>query len=185
MLDGTFKEWPADTKTPRTGRIKCGTESNGGFKNITISNCVFEGCRGLALESVDGALLEDIAITNITMRELTIRLRTVRSTPKNSMAQLAIFIGKRGVSIESDFIRCGLNATRLSRALQSEHRRRCRLMSLLMRTISCSAANRSSSGKLRSIILLRASYLSRHSLARLLSEAHRNCGIVDLQRRSI
>jgi polygalacturonase len=71
MLDGTFKEWPADTKTPRTGRIKCGTESNGGFKNITISNCVFEGCRGLALESVDGALLEDIAITNITMRELT------------------------------------------------------------------------------------------------------------------
>ena len=71
MLDGTFKEWPADTKTPRTGRIKCGTESNGGFKNIAISNCVFEGCRGLALESVDGALLEDIAITNITMRELT------------------------------------------------------------------------------------------------------------------
>ena len=71
MLDGTFKEWPSDTKTPRTGRIKCGTESNGGFKNITISNCVFEGCRGLALESVDGALLEDIAITNITMRELT------------------------------------------------------------------------------------------------------------------
>jgi polygalacturonase len=71
MLDGSFKEWPADTKTPRTGRIKCGTESNGGFKNIAISNCVFEGCRGLALESVDGALLEDIAITNITMRELT------------------------------------------------------------------------------------------------------------------
>ena len=71
MLDGTFKQWPADTKTPRTGRIKCGTESNGGFKNITISNCVFEGCPGLALESVDGALLEDIAITNITMRELT------------------------------------------------------------------------------------------------------------------
>jgi polygalacturonase len=71
MLDGTFKQWPEDTKTPRTGRIKCGTESNGGFKNITISNCVFEGCRGLALESVDGALLEDIAITNITMRELS------------------------------------------------------------------------------------------------------------------
>ena len=54
----------------RTGRIKCGTESNGGFKNITISNCVFEGCLGYALESVDGALLEDITITNITMRDL-------------------------------------------------------------------------------------------------------------------
>ena len=42
-----------------TGRIKFGTESNGGFNNITISNCVFEGCQGLALETVDGALLED------------------------------------------------------------------------------------------------------------------------------
>ena len=31
---------------------------------------MFDGCGGLALESVDGALLEDIAITNITMRDI-------------------------------------------------------------------------------------------------------------------
>src|SRR5215813_11202370 len=53
------------------GPIKCGTESNGGFKNITISNCVFDSCRGFALESVDGALLEDITFTGITMRDCT------------------------------------------------------------------------------------------------------------------
>ncbi|HWA26584.1 MAG TPA: glycosyl hydrolase family 28-related protein [Lacunisphaera sp.] len=53
-----------------TGRIKCGTESNGGFRNITISNCVFEYCRGLALESVDGAQMEDITVTNLTMRDI-------------------------------------------------------------------------------------------------------------------
>jgi polygalacturonase len=53
-----------------TGRIKFGTESNGGFKNITISNCVFEYCRGLALETVDGAWIEDVAISNITMRDI-------------------------------------------------------------------------------------------------------------------
>lgn len=53
-----------------TGRIKCGTESNGGFRNITITNCVFEYCRGLALESVDGAQMEDITISNITMRDI-------------------------------------------------------------------------------------------------------------------
>ncbi|MBN1509929.1 MAG: glycoside hydrolase family 28 protein [Sedimentisphaerales bacterium] len=53
-----------------TGRIKFGTESNGGFKNITISNCVFDRCRGLALETVDGGLLEDVTITNITMRDV-------------------------------------------------------------------------------------------------------------------
>ena len=44
--------------------------NSGGFKNITISNCVFEHCRGLALETVDGALLEDIAVSNITMRDI-------------------------------------------------------------------------------------------------------------------
>ena len=54
-----------------TGRIKFGTESNGGFKGITISNCVFEYCRGLALETVDGGLLEDVTITNIVMRDVT------------------------------------------------------------------------------------------------------------------
>ncbi len=71
MLDGTWKKFPATTENVwRTGRIKLGTESNGGFRNITISNCVFEGCQGLALETVDGALLEDVTITNITMRDI-------------------------------------------------------------------------------------------------------------------
>jgi polygalacturonase len=66
LLDGTYKQWNGNP----TGRIKFGTESNGGFKNITISNCVFDYCRGLALETVDGALLEDVTITNITMRNI-------------------------------------------------------------------------------------------------------------------
>jgi polygalacturonase len=51
-----------------TGRIKLGTESNGGFKNIAISNCVFDSCYGLALETVDGGPLENIVVDNITMR---------------------------------------------------------------------------------------------------------------------
>jgi polygalacturonase len=70
VLDGTFKKFAPDSRVSRTGRIKCGTESNGGFINVTISNCVFEGCQGYALETVDGALLEDITITNTTMRDL-------------------------------------------------------------------------------------------------------------------
>jgi polygalacturonase len=70
LLDGTFKKFAPEARVPHTGRIKCGTESNGGFKNITISNCVFDGCDGLALESEDGALCEDITISNITMRDI-------------------------------------------------------------------------------------------------------------------
>ncbi len=69
VLDGTFKLLQSDRSTWRLGRIKCGTESNGGFKNITISNCVFDKCWGLALETVDGAVLEDIAVSNLTMRD--------------------------------------------------------------------------------------------------------------------
>ena len=72
FLDGTFKKTarPATDKDGPTGRIKFGTESNGGFKNITISNIVFDHCRGLAIESVDGAIIEDVSISNITMRDV-------------------------------------------------------------------------------------------------------------------
>jgi polygalacturonase len=68
MLDGTWKTGSYSDSRKAIGRIKCGTESNGGFINITISNCVFDRCRGIALETVDGARIEDICISNITMR---------------------------------------------------------------------------------------------------------------------
>ena len=73
FLDGTYKREfrNQNGSFSPTGRIKFGTESNGGFKNITVSNCVFDYCRGLALEAVDGALLEDVTITNITMRDIS------------------------------------------------------------------------------------------------------------------
>ena len=68
VLEGTWKPMPKEFAAHATGRIKCGTESNGGFKNITISNCVFDQSRGIALESVDGANCEDITISGISMR---------------------------------------------------------------------------------------------------------------------
>jgi polygalacturonase len=74
LLDGTYKrEYRREGggEFSPTGRIKFGTESNGGFKNITISNCVFDYSRGLALETVDGGQLEDVTITNITMRDIS------------------------------------------------------------------------------------------------------------------
>ena len=73
LLDGTFQrkvKYGRNQNEGPTGRIKFGTESNGGFKNITISNVVFDYCRGLALETVDGALLEDVTISNVTMRDI-------------------------------------------------------------------------------------------------------------------
>jgi len=70
VIDGTWKKFAADVHVARNGRIKCGTESNGGFRNITITGNVIEGCKGISLETSDGALLEDIAITGNTMRDI-------------------------------------------------------------------------------------------------------------------
>jgi polygalacturonase len=70
LLDATYKRIGPGYKASRNGRIKFGTESNGGFRNITITNCVIDDCRGIALETVDGAMLEDVAISNITMRDI-------------------------------------------------------------------------------------------------------------------
>ena len=81
MLDGTWKRWSLDKAQQAkvlpyfpeefNGSIKLGTESNGGFRNIAISNCVFDGSKGFALESSDGAVVEDITLTAITMRDCT------------------------------------------------------------------------------------------------------------------
>ena len=101
LLDGTYQRHAAgapDRGGP-TGRIKLGTESSGGFKNITISNCVFEYSRGLALETVDGGGLEDVTISNITMRDvinspiflrLGRRMRSPEGTPIGQLRRVNI-----------------------------------------------------------------------------------------------
>jgi polygalacturonase len=90
IIDGTWKKFADDAAIPRQGRIKCGTESNGGFRNISISGNVLEGCKGIALETSDGAYLEDIAITGNTMRDiidapLFLRLNRRNRGPKETM----------------------------------------------------------------------------------------------------
>jgi polygalacturonase len=70
LLDGTFRRSEPSYKSYHIGRIKLGTESNGDFKNIAIANCVFDDCMGIAIESVDGSHIEDVAISNITMRRV-------------------------------------------------------------------------------------------------------------------
>ena len=90
VIAGTWKKFADDAIVSRRGRIKCGTESNGGFRNIAISNSVCEGSMGIALESSDGAFLEDIAISNITMRDtidapLFLRLNRRNRGPNETM----------------------------------------------------------------------------------------------------
>lgn len=65
LLDGTMKPHGRGH-----GRIKFGTESSGGFRNCTIANCTFRSCRGLAIEEVDGGILENITVNNLSMTDV-------------------------------------------------------------------------------------------------------------------
>ena len=65
LLDGTMK--PGKNQN---GRIKFGTESSGGFRNCAVANCTFRSCKGLALEEVDGGIMENITIANLTMMDV-------------------------------------------------------------------------------------------------------------------
>lgn len=87
--------------------IKCGTESHGGFRNISVSNCVinrpptcnvkdrtgFFGIEkpntaemGIALLLTDGGIMENITITNISMQgvmtPIFIRFDSRNNTPR-------------------------------------------------------------------------------------------------------
>jgi len=86
----------------RTNPIKAGTDSYGGFRDITISNCYIgpsittdgysgrdEGLAGIALELVDGGILENVTISNIVMEDMAapifIRLGNRGRTPQPNM----------------------------------------------------------------------------------------------------
>jgi polygalacturonase len=97
MLDGTWKRRPVDKW--RFGGIKFGTESNGGFRNITVTGCIFDNCQGIGLYSVDGAIVEDIVFADITMREcsniplsfrLGNRMRAPAQTPVGSFKRIIV-----------------------------------------------------------------------------------------------
>ncbi len=101
VFDGTFRHAQAQAvdRDGPTGRIKFGTESSGGFKNIVIANCVFDRSRGLAFETVDGGVIENITVTNITMRNVSNsaiflrignRARSPEGTPVGAIRRVSI-----------------------------------------------------------------------------------------------
>lgn len=64
LLDGTYVPEKVNWVC---GRFKLGTESNGGYRNIALSNCTFMYSSGLAFETVDRGRMENITVDNITM----------------------------------------------------------------------------------------------------------------------
>lgn len=108
VLDCTYKRFDNHIINPHTGelmkhrgggRIKFGTESSGGYKNISITNCTMSYCGGLLFECVDGGNFEDVVVSNITMRDcidspiffrLGQRMRSPEGTAVGSLKRVLI-----------------------------------------------------------------------------------------------
>jgi len=80
--------------------IKFGTETNGGFKNVTVSNCtIYDTCyTGVAIEIADGGEIDGMVVSGITMKNvgspfiitLTDRKRGPEGTPVGSIKNVII-----------------------------------------------------------------------------------------------
>ena len=67
FLDGTYVPEKVNWVC---GRIKLGTESNGGYRDIAISNCTCMYSSGLAFEEVDQGLMDNIVVSNIVLNHV-------------------------------------------------------------------------------------------------------------------
>ncbi|MBR3803774.1 MAG: right-handed parallel beta-helix repeat-containing protein [Clostridia bacterium] len=82
----------------RCNAIKFGTETTGDMKYITISNCTIYNvrCTGISIESIDGANIEAVNISNIMMENVTCpifmilgrRMRAPEGTPIGSIKNI-------------------------------------------------------------------------------------------------
>lgn len=77
VMDRSYRRLGNDARTITEHyncRIKLGTESNGGFRDITIRDCVLRGCRGVAIVTVDGGAVGGVTVQGLAMYD-------VRSAP--------------------------------------------------------------------------------------------------------
>ena len=85
VLDGVYstQRLVASDRDGPTGRVKFGTEGTSGLDTVTIRNILFDRSRGFALESVDGATLQNVLFSDIQMKH-------------TSSSPIFIVIGDRG-----------------------------------------------------------------------------------------
>jgi polygalacturonase len=91
VLDGTYRKSPyvAPDKVGVLGRIKLGTDSVAGFRNILVADCVCENSRGLQLGAIDGGVLEDVTFRDISLKDpvnhpVFLRLSARNRAPKGA-----------------------------------------------------------------------------------------------------
>ena len=70
VVGGTYEPSPymSVDEVGVLGRIKLGTDSATGFRNILVTDCTCENTRGLQMGAIDGGVLEDVTFSNINLR---------------------------------------------------------------------------------------------------------------------
>ncbi len=106
--EGTLLDGRMLPSVKKNGRIKFGTEANGGFRNVTIANCTSRGCRGIALEEVDGGIMENISISNITMMDVAVYPIYITLGRRNRGPDVTTVSSARNISI-SNVIATGMD----------------------------------------------------------------------------
>ncbi|MCP3729458.1 right-handed parallel beta-helix repeat-containing protein [Sphingomonas sp. MG17] len=91
LLDGSYRKSDYNIEGGGVlGRIKMGTETVGGFRNVRISDCICTNSRGILVGIVDGGTMEDVVVSGITLRDPVnaplfvhhgARMRAPRGTP--------------------------------------------------------------------------------------------------------
>ncbi|MFD1789732.1 glycoside hydrolase family 28 protein [Sphingomonas floccifaciens] len=99
VVDGTYRksDYLAPDKVGVLGRIKLGTDSVGGFRNILVTDCICENSRGLQMGAIDGGTLENVRFANITMRDVVNHPIFVRLSARQRAPEGAPVATVRGV----------------------------------------------------------------------------------------
>lgn len=98
FVDGTRQP---DSSDRRNARVKLGTESSGGFINIHVRNVIFEDSMGFTIQSVDGALTENIVAENLTMRNVRNYVLYIVTGERNRTPNLTTESTMRNVRISN------------------------------------------------------------------------------------
>ncbi len=85
LLDGSYRPSPyrSTDDVGVLGRIKLGTDSATGFRNILVSDCICENTRGLQMGAIDGGVLEDVTFSDIHLRNVVNHPIFVRLSARN------------------------------------------------------------------------------------------------------
>ena len=106
VVDGSYRPSPyrSTDNVGVLGRIKLGTDSAGGFRNVLVSGCTCENTRGLQMGGIDGGTLEDVTFRDINLRNpvnhpIFVRLSMRNRAPRGAGTSIVRRLRFEGINV--------------------------------------------------------------------------------------